>query len=94
MSAIVSDVKSMLQNHDEIDSSQTLIVNFDAYGSSSLDFFIYTFTKTTNWIRFHEIKQDVLLKIIEIVHANNADFAFPTTTLDGLDVLRPEPNSE
>lgn len=92
MDTIVNDVKSMLQNHDDIDTNQTLIVNFNGYGPSSLDFFIYTFTKTTNWIRFHEIKQDVLLKIIEIVHANDADFAFPTTTLDGLDVLRPEPD--
>ncbi|MCG8413356.1 MAG: mechanosensitive ion channel family protein [Pseudomonadales bacterium] len=92
MGAIVADVKDMLKNHDEIDTSQTLIVNFNGYGPSSLDFFIYTFTKTTNWIRFHEIKQDVLLKIIDIVHSHGADFAFPTTTLDGLDVIRPEPD--
>ncbi len=87
MAAIVEDVKKMLQNHEEIDTSKTLIVNFLSYGSSSLDFFIYTFTKTTNWIRFHEIKQDVLLKIVEIVHSHGADFAFPTTTLDGIDGL-------
>ncbi len=85
MDAIVADVKSMLQNHEEIDASQTLIVNFNAYAASSLDFFIYTFTKTTNWIRFHEIKQDVMLKIINIVHSHDADFAFPTTTLDGIE---------
>jgi len=62
-------------------------VNFLSYGASSLDFFIYTFTKTTNWVDFHEIKQDVLLKIVEIVHSHGADFAFPTRTLDGLDGL-------
>jgi len=87
MEAIVNDVKQMLKSHDEIDQKQTLIVNFLSYGTSSLDFFIYTFTKTTNWIRFHEIKQDVLLKIVEIVHSHGADFAFPTTTLDGIDGL-------
>lgn len=91
MGPIVADVKAMLQNHEAIDSNQTLIVNFNGYGASSLDFFIYTFTKTTNWIQFHEIKQDILLKIVEIVHKHGADFAFPTTTLDGLEVLRPEP---
>lgn len=87
MEAIVADVKAMLKEHEEIDTNQTLIVNFLTYASSSLDFFIYTFTKTTNWVRFHEIKQDVLLKIVEIVHSHDADFAFPTTTLDGLDGL-------
>jgi MscS family membrane protein len=64
-----------------------LIVNLLSYGASSLDFFIYTFTKTTNWIHFHEIKQDVLLKIIAIIHSHEADLAFPTTTLDGIDRL-------
>lgn len=90
MGPIIVDVKKMLQAHEDIDATQTLIVNFNSYASSSLEFFIYTFTKTTNWIRFHEVKQDVLLKIVEIVHSHDADFAFPTTTLDGLDVLRSE----
>ncbi len=87
MGDIVTEVKSMLEKHEEIDSSQTLIVNFNAYSASSLDFFIYTFTKTTNWIRYHEIKQDVMLRIIQIVHSHKADFAFPTTTVDGIDSL-------
>ncbi|MFK7864044.1 MAG: mechanosensitive ion channel family protein [Pseudohongiellaceae bacterium] len=88
MSDVVRDVKKMLQEHPDIDTKQTLIVNFNGYGASSLDFFIYTFTKTTNWIRFHEVKEDVMLKIVHIVHAAGADFAFPTTTLDGLSELQ------
>lgn len=87
MNDIVSDVKAMLKEHEDIDQSQTLIVNFNTYAASSLEFFIYTFTKTTNWIRFHEVKQDVMLKIIKIVHKHEADFAFPTTTLDGIPKL-------
>lgn len=93
MEGIIDSVKAMLTTHEDIDAKQTLIVNFNAYNNSSLDFFIYCFTKTTNWIRFHEVKQDVLLKIVEIVHEHGADFAFPTTTLDGLDQLRPEPEA-
>ena len=81
MQAIVDEVKTMLENHPDIDAKQTLIVNFDKFGPSSLNFFIYTFTKTVNWIRFHEVKQDVLLKVLEIVHAHQADVAFPTQTL-------------
>jgi len=48
MDAIIRDVKSMLENHDEIDTTSTLIVNFNTFASSSLDFFIYTFTKTNS----------------------------------------------
>ncbi len=81
MAAIVQQVKEMLENHEDIDSQQTLIVNFNAFGASSLDFFIYTFTETINWIRYHEVKQDVMLKVMDIIHQNGADVAFPTRTL-------------
>tara|TARA_Y100001934_G_scaffold269372_1_gene352768 strand:- start:23 stop:1102 length:1080 start_codon:yes stop_codon:yes gene_type:complete len=79
--AIVDDVRAMLRAHDDIDLNRTLIVNFDAYGPSSLDFFIYTFTKTTEWVRFHEIKEDVLLKVMDIILGHGAEVAFPTSTV-------------
>jgi MscS family membrane protein len=81
MSEIIDAVKSMLKNHPDIDQNQTMIVNFNKFASSSLDFFIYTFTKTTNWIEFHQVKQDVLLKIINIIEDHDAECAFPTSTL-------------
>ena len=58
-----------------------MIVNFNEFASSSLDFFVYTFTRTTNWVRFHEIKQDVMLKIIDIITQHGAECAFPTSTI-------------
>ncbi len=79
--AIISDVKEMLSEHPEIDTTQTMIVNFNKFASSSLDFFVYTFTKTTSWIKFHEVKQDVLFKITEIVEKHGAEMAFPTSTI-------------
>lgn len=79
--AILADVKQMLQQHPDIDATQTLMVNFNSFAASSLDFFIYTFTHTTVWTRYHEIKQDVLLKISDIIAHHGAEIAFPTTTL-------------
>jgi MscS family membrane protein len=81
MQPIVDQVITMLREHAEIDSDQVLIVNFDKFAPSSLDFFIYTYTKTTEWVKFHEVKQDVLLKVAAIVEANNAEIAFPTSTV-------------
>jgi MscS family membrane protein len=78
---IVDAVKTMLQNHPEIDTSQTLIVNFNSFAPSSLDFFVYTFTKTTNWVKYHEVKQDVMLQIESIIREAGAEIAFPTSTL-------------
>ena len=81
MAAIVADVKAMLQAHPEIDTDATLIVNFNEFAASSLNFFIYTFTKTVEWVHFHEVKQDVLLKVAAIIQAHGAEIAFPTRTL-------------
>ncbi len=81
MRKIISDVQQMLREHPEIDSNQTLIVNFTTFAASSMDFFIYTFTRTTDWVKFHEIKQDVLLKILDIIDGHGAEVAFPTSTL-------------
>ena len=57
------------------------MVNFLSFGASSLDVMIYTFTKTTVWTDFHDIKQDVLLKIAAVVERHGAQMAFPTRTL-------------
>lgn len=81
MGRIVADVKAMLESHEAIDLSRTLMVNFVACGPSSLDFFIYAFTKTTDWATFHAIKQEVLLKVLSIISAQGAEVAFPTRTL-------------
>ncbi len=90
MQAITEAVTTMLKAHEEIDESQTMIVNFNAFNASSVDFFVYTFTHTTQWVRFHEIKQDVLLKISEIIGEHGAEIAFPTRTLHVAEVLNIE----
>lgn len=79
--AIVADVKAMLQSHPDLDMNQTLIVNFNAFASSSLDFFIYTFTRTTQWMEYHEVKQDVLFKVLKVIESYGAEVAFPTSTV-------------
>lgn len=79
--SIVTDVKTMLERHPDIDSTLTLMVNFNKFAASSLDFFIYTFTRTTDWVEFHGIKQDVLLKVAGIIDSHGAEVAFPTSTL-------------
>jgi MscS family membrane protein len=81
MDRVVADVKAMLESHEAIDLNRTLMVNFVACGPSSLDFFIYAFTKTTDWATFHGIKQEVLLKVLSIISAQGAEVAFPTRTL-------------
>lgn len=78
---LVADIRDMIKNHEDIDTSQTTIVNFDTFAASSLNILVYTFTKTRDWIEYHRVKEDVLLKIIGIVESHGAECAFPTTTI-------------
>ncbi|MEZ5567332.1 MAG: mechanosensitive ion channel family protein [Halioglobus sp.] len=90
MADVVTQVREMLASHEAIDHSRTLIVNFVSFGASSLDFFVYTFTKTTVWVEYHKVKEEILLRILDIIHANDADVAFPTRSLQ-VEQLPPEP---
>jgi MscS family membrane protein len=81
MEQIVAEVKEMLVAHDDIDKGKTLMVNFVAFGASSLDFFIYCFTRTTDWATYHGVKQDVLVKILKIIERQGGEVAFPTRTV-------------
>ncbi len=78
---VVEDIKKMLAAHEDIDTTQTLIVNVVAFADSSVDILLYTFTKTTVWTEFHEIKQDVLPRIAQIVDDRGAEMAYPTQTV-------------
>ncbi|MDR3352006.1 MAG: mechanosensitive ion channel family protein [Zoogloeaceae bacterium] len=75
---VVADIRAMLMAHPEIDQNQTLIVNFNQFNDFSLDILVYTFTRTTVWVDFHEIKQDVLLRIADIIERHGAEIAYPT----------------
>lgn len=78
---IIDEIKLMLKSHGEIDDSQTLIVNLNKFNASSVDIMVYSFTHTINWVKFHEVKHDVLLKISDIIENNGAEIAFPTSTV-------------
>lgn len=79
--AIVADVKKMLNEHEGIAQDQTMIINFNQFNESSLDFMVYAFTRTCAWVEFHEVKQDVLYRIMQIIDSHGAEVAFPTRTL-------------
>jgi MscS family membrane protein len=81
MNAIVKEIKAMLQGHENISQKETLLVNFESFGDSSLNILIYTFTNTSNWERYLNIREDIHLKIMQIVEENGSSFAFPSRSI-------------
>jgi len=94
VSNITKAIKQMLKTHKEIDQRQTIIVNLYAFGASTVDIMVYTFTKTTNWVRYHEIKESVLLEIAKIIASYDAEMAFPTRTLHLTNEMKTEVESK
>ncbi|GAB6034209.1 mechanosensitive ion channel family protein [Galenea microaerophila] len=81
MAQITADIRNMLQNHPDIDQNQVIIVNFLEFSESSLNFLLYTFTRTTDWVTYHHVKERILLEINQIIDSHQAEMAFPTRTL-------------
>lgn len=82
MASILRQIEEMLKNHEEIDQTKTTFVNLVHFAPYSLEFLIYTFTKTTDWVTFQAIQQDIFLKVLNIIESNGAKCAFPTKTLE------------
>ncbi len=78
---IMAEIKEMLKQHEGISQNDSLMVNFDTFGDSSLNIFIYTFTKTANWATYLDIREDINLKIMKIVEDNGSSFAFPSQSI-------------
>jgi MscS family membrane protein len=77
---LVQKIRKIIENDDKI-RNDFYLVNFDNFGPSSLDIFIYCFTITTDWADFLQVKQEFMLKIIDCVNELDLEFAFPTQTV-------------
>ena len=60
---------------------RTLLVFIDEYDSSSINILIYSFTRSPAWEDWLSVKEDVIIKINELVKKNNCEFAYPSQTL-------------
>jgi len=78
---IVAEIKDMLKKHPNIAKDETMLVNFDNFGDSAKEVFIYTFTNSAVWQEYLSIKEDVQYKIENIVNKHNSSFAFPAQSL-------------
>lgn len=80
MKQAVESIRHMLQEHPAIQQDFWL-VNFNEFGASSLDIMVYCFTHTTVWADYLDARQDVCLKIMEILEQQGLEIAFPSRTI-------------
>ncbi|MFD1143239.1 mechanosensitive ion channel family protein [Larkinella insperata] len=83
--AIVDDIRQYLDSQPETSQSPALI-QFDAFGESSLDILVQFYVATGDWREFNKIKETVNYRLLEIVKSHSGEFALPSRTL----YLRPQ----
>ncbi len=77
----VERIRTMLESHPGISKNSTLLVYFTEFADSSLNIFIYCFTNTSVWSEYLKVREDVNLKIMEIMEELGIDFAFPSMSV-------------
>jgi MscS family membrane protein len=80
MREAVAGIRNMLTEHPAIDQ-EFFLVNFTDFGASSLDIMVYCFTRTTVWGEYLEAREDVCLKIMDILERLELEFAFPSRSI-------------
>lgn len=80
MREAVENIRELLRTHPAIDQ-EFWLVNFTDFGASSLDIMIYCFTTTTVWGEYLDARQDLSLKIMDILEEMGLEIAFPSRTV-------------
>ena len=71
----------VIKHEDLKGVKKTLLVYIDEYANSSINILIYCFSKSPDWEEWLKTKEDVIIKISELVHKNNCEFAYPAQTI-------------
>ncbi len=80
MRKAVEGIRKILAEHPGVDQSFYLVY-FRDFGASSLDIFVYYFTKSTVWAEYLDVRQDVNLKIMEYLESIGVEIAFPSQSV-------------
>lgn len=78
--SVVQAIREMLQNH-ELVQDDSVIVQFNNFNDSWLDIIIICFMSTPGWGDFQAARQDINLKIMNILKDRGVSVAFPSRTL-------------
>ena len=80
---IRDEINNLIEKDQNFAKNQnaSFYVRIDSFSDSSIDMLVQTFTVTNEWAEFLKIKENLAVKIIEIVENNEAGFAFPSHSL-------------
>jgi len=77
LQGVMSELETMLKEHERI-ADEPLRVRFNGFGEYFLEVELYAYAMTSAWPEFLEIREDVLLKVMDIIERSGTRLALPT----------------
>ncbi len=77
---LLAEIRRLLYEHPKVDTD-TADIRFTGFGASALTLAITGYIPTRNFNEFAAIREDLLLRIMEIVGRSGSALAFPSQTL-------------
>jgi MscS family membrane protein len=77
---LLVELRRMLLGHPEI-AADPVRARFVEFGAYALDIEVYCYVKTEDWNEFVAIREDIFLRIMDIVEQSGTGFAFPSQTI-------------
>jgi MscS family membrane protein len=76
---LLAELRSMLLAHPKV-SADPARVRFGGFGAYSLDLEVFAYVMTSDWSEFLHIREDIYLRMMDIVERSGTGFAFPSQT--------------
>ena len=73
---ILVEVRKLLYAHERVTADPARI-RFVGFGAYSLDLELFAYVNTSDWGEFLGIREDIYLRIMDIIEASGTGFAFP-----------------
>ncbi len=77
---LLAEVRRMLYEHPKVESDSARI-RFASFDNSALSLEIFSYVLTRDMAEFTAIREDLLLRIMDIVEKSGSGFAFPSRTV-------------
>ncbi len=79
LKSIVNDIQVFIDNHPN--TTEDGRVRFKEFGDSSLQIMVMYYVDTMDWTTYLNVRELINYRIMEIVAAHGASFAFPSTSV-------------
>jgi MscS family membrane protein len=80
MEELLRRIRELLKNDEGVDPD-FFIVRFTDFGASSLDIFLYYFTKSIKWDEHLGVRERVNLNVMRSIREMGLSIAFPTRSI-------------